>query len=118
MSRKRLQIDAAGGVRIAGVPARVLHVVVEHVADVPAEHHVAEAHGRFGHRRELFQADPFAAQHAVDIDGAQLDAADLVLPKLFPNVAEIDHSATQTDFTLVYWSSAYAPRSRPKPLCL
>jgi hypothetical protein len=28
------------------------------------------------------------------------------------------YNATQTDFTLVYCSRAWAPRSRPKPLCL
>ena len=55
---------------------------------------------------EFFHADPFAAQHAVDIDGAQLDSPDLVFPKLFPNVAEVDHSAIQTDLTFVYWSRA------------
>ena len=88
------------------MPARVLHVVVEHVADIPAEYHVAEACGRFQNRREFIGADPLSAQHTVDIGGGHFHAADFVLPELFPNVADVDHSATHTDLTLVYWSSA------------
>src|SRR5207245_1263450 len=44
--------------------------------------------------------------------GTPHDRGDFPLPALHV------YGATQTDFTLVYCSSACEPRSRPKPLCL
>ncbi len=76
---KGIERDAAIRVRIARVPARELDVVVKHVADVPAEDHVAKAQSRLRRREKLLAADIFTAQRAVDVERAQLDAPDVVL---------------------------------------
>ena len=72
--------DAHRRVGIAGVPAGVLHVVVELVLAVPAEHDVAEAEAPVERGEELVPRDVLAAQDAVDVEDADLDVRD---PALF-----------------------------------
>src|ERR1700738_3942214 len=69
----RGESDGGLGVGVPGVPAGHLRVVVELVARVPAEDHVAEAEATLGHAPELVQRDVLAAQDAVDVESAQLD---------------------------------------------
>ena len=67
--------DARLGVRIAGVPARELHVVVELVLAVPAQHHIAEAEATLERGEELGCGHVLAPQHAVDVEGTHLHVA-------------------------------------------
>ena len=76
---ERVQIDAGQRIRVAGVPARDLDVVVEHVGAVPAEDDVAEPEARLHGRPELVERDVLPAQDAVDVKPADLDLVDLVL---------------------------------------
>ena len=61
------------------MPAGHFGVVIEDVADVPAEDDVAEPGTRFRRRPEFVQADVFAAQRAVDVERAEFDALNLML---------------------------------------
>ena len=65
--------DAGRCIRVTGVPARVLDVVVELVLAIPAEHDVAEAEAAVERRQEFFARDVLAAQDAVDVEDAHLD---------------------------------------------
>src|SRR3990167_3513409 len=66
-------------IRVAGVPAGVLSVVVELVFHVPAEHHVAEGKAAVEGREEFAAAEVFAAHHAVVIEHPNLDMAEAAL---------------------------------------
>ena len=72
------KVDPGQRVRIAGVPAGDLHVVVERVGRVPAEDHVAEAEAGLGGGIELVAADIFPAEDAVDIESTDFDFGDAV----------------------------------------
>jgi hypothetical protein len=60
----------------------------------------------FGRRPELLHADVFPAQGGVHIEGAQLDAPDVIVLEPPPDGLAVHHSATHTDLMLVYCSSA------------
>jgi hypothetical protein len=61
------------------VPAGVLHVVVELIVRVPAEHDVAEAETLVERREELVPAHVLAAHDAVVVEHADLDVVELAL---------------------------------------
>ena len=67
-----LRQDAHRGIRIGGVPAGELGVVVELVVGIPAQHHVAEAEALLEGGFELVAGHVLAAHDAVDIDDADL----------------------------------------------
>ena len=70
---------ADGCIRIGGVPAGVLHVVIELVVRVPAQHHVAEAETLVERREELVAAHVLAAHDAVVVEDPDLDVIELAL---------------------------------------
>ena len=74
-----LRQDAAGRVGIGGVPAGEGGIVVELVVGIPAQHDVAEAEAVIERGEEFLARDIFAAQHAVEIDDADLDVAEVAL---------------------------------------
>ena len=74
-----VDVDLGVRVGVTRVPAGDPGVVVEDVADVPAEDDVAEAEARLEHAPELLERDVFAAQHAVDVEPADLDLLDAAL---------------------------------------
>ena len=80
--------DAHGRVRIAGVPAGVLHVVVELVVGIPAQHHVAEAEALVERAEELLARHVLAAQDAVDVEHADLDVGEAALLDDLPGVGD------------------------------
>jgi hypothetical protein len=55
------------------VPARVLHVVVDLVLAVPAEHDVAEAKAAVERRQEFFTREVLPSHDPVDVEDADLD---------------------------------------------
>ena len=71
--------DPALGVGIRRVPAGKTDVVVELVGGIPAQHHVAEAEAAVEGGFEFLPREIFAAQHAVDVEHAELDVAGLAL---------------------------------------
>ena len=79
---KGVEVDQRVSVRVAGVPSGDLRVVVEDVADVPAEDDVAEAEARLGDAPELVERDVLAAEDAVDVEAADLDLLDLPFVEL------------------------------------
>ena len=72
-------VDARARIGVAGVPAGDLGVVVEDVADVPAEDDVAEAEPVSQRAPELVERDVLAAQDAVDVEPADLHLLDAPL---------------------------------------
>ena len=78
--------DRASRVRIGGVPAGEADVVVELVARIPAEHHVAEAKAVLERREEFLAGEIFAAQHAVDVEHAELDVREPALAHDLPGI--------------------------------
>src|SRR4029077_277151 len=70
-------------------------VVVELVAHVPAQDHVAEAHAAVERRMELVNVDVLAAQDAVDVVDAHLDVAQ---PASFVDPAGVGHRFDLTRF--------------------
>src|SRR5207248_8138199 len=70
------QIDRRARIRISAVPAGHLRVVVELIARVPAEDHVAEPEPALGDGEELVEGDVLAAQDPVDVETADLHSAD------------------------------------------
>ena len=76
---KGRRVDARVRVGVARVPAGDAGVVVEDVGRVPAEDDVAEAERVLEGAPELLERDVLAAQDAVDVVAADLDAADAML---------------------------------------
>src|ERR671913_362029 len=68
-----------GHTGIAGVPAGELHVVVQLVLAIPAEHDVAETVAALQRRQELRARHVFAAHDAVDVEHADLDVREVAL---------------------------------------
>ena len=102
--------DAHGCVRIGGVPAGVVDVVVELVVRIPAEHHVAEAEALLERREELVAADVLAAQDAVDVDDPDLDVR---VPALFDEAARILR-AREADCRLCRHDAPFGPFSKSR----
>ncbi len=65
------------GIRVGRVPARVLHVVVELVVRIPAQHHVAEAEALVERGEKLVAAHVLTAQDAVVVEDTDLDVFEL-----------------------------------------
>src|SRR5688500_3461271 len=78
--RKAQRRPVDGGVRIgiARVPASDLRVIVEDVADIPAENDIAEAEALVDHVPELLERNELAPQDPVDVEPSDLDLLDLV----------------------------------------
>jgi hypothetical protein len=61
------------------VPAGHLHVVVELVVAVPADHHVAKAEAFIDRALEFVAADILAAEHPIDVEQADPDIEQVAL---------------------------------------
>jgi hypothetical protein len=61
------------------VPARVLHVVVELVVGIPAQHHVAEAESLVERGEKLVAAHVLTAHDSIVVEDTDLDMIELAL---------------------------------------
>src|SRR5207249_3647454 len=94
-----------------------LGVVVERVAGVPAEDHVAEAQGALGRAPELVQREVLAAQDAVDVERAQLHLADLPARELSAQRLDLIGARLADQLFVVHCPSPLA-LALPLPLSL
>ena len=89
-----------GRIRVAGVPAGVLHVVVELVFYIPAQHHITEGKAAVECRKEFAAAEVFAAHHPIVIKHPNLDMTEATLLDNAPGiiggfyVSRIEHKCT------------------------
>ncbi len=89
-------------VRVAGVPAGEVDVVVELVVGIPAEHYVAETEAAVEGGEKFLPCHVFAAQNAVDVEHTHLDVRHLPL---------LDDGTGIRGGLYVRWLHQFPPRS-------
>src|SRR5262249_47688119 len=85
------EVELGVSVGIAGVPAGDFGVVVEHVAHVPTEDHVAKTEPLGRRRLQLVEGHVFSSENAVDVEAPDLDLGDPFGLQAFDELVRIDH---------------------------
>ena len=62
-----IYINRCRTIRIAGMPAGVLHIIIYYITRIPAKDHIAKPHTVFNNGKKFFRRNIFASQYSIDI---------------------------------------------------